>query len=95
MGLMKKVLWCAARHVVVGVLTAGHGNIALIANDLNDANDAMDYMDAQDVYDAQQYNDIRDAQDVVQGYSYASDVKTAWQGAVYSFGSWLTLAMGA
>lgn len=41
-----------ARHVVVGLLTAGTGNAALLALDAMDIHDAMDAMDAMDAVSA-------------------------------------------
>jgi hypothetical protein len=68
MGIVKKVLKCAIRHAIVGVLTAGHGNVLLLAADAQDAMDAADgfaaagdYLDAADYYnDALDYQDAMD-----------------------------------
>ena len=80
--ILKKIVKVAVRHAVVGVLTAGHGNIALILNDINDANDCMDYMDAQDAYDAQQLRDVYDAQNAV---TCANNAYSVYENGVHPF----------
>ena len=80
--ILKKIVKVAVRHAVVGVLTAGHGNIALILNDINDANDCMDYMDAQDAYDAQHLKDVYDAQNAV---IYANNAYDVYDNGVHRF----------
>jgi hypothetical protein len=62
MGLFKTVVKCAIRHAVVGVLTAGHGNVLLLMQDANDCADAADAAASYgDYYDAQAY--YQDSQD--------------------------------
>ena len=86
MGLFKTVVKVAIRHAVVGVLTAGHGNVLLLMQDANDAADAADaaasygdYYDAQAYYnDAQDYYDAAAGNEVYQrgvnaGYNVASN----------------------
>lgn len=94
MGIGKIIAKAALRHIVVGVLTAGHGNIALLLNDMNDVNDCMDANDAYDAYDAQNaydaqqmyaaqqhWQDVYDAQNAV---TYANRGYSAYQGGVWS-----------
>ena len=90
MGFGKTLAKVALRHLVVGVLTAGHGNIALLLNDMNDVNDCMDAndaYDAQNAYDAQQaylaqqhLQDVYDAQNAV---SFANRGYEVYQGGVW------------
>jgi hypothetical protein len=59
MGIGKTIPPMALRHIVVGVLTAGHGSIALLLNDMNDVNDLLDAKDVYDAYDAQNAYDAK------------------------------------
>src|SRR5579862_2047217 len=75
MGIKKTLLKVGLRHLVVGVLTAGHGNVLLAA---------MDYQDAQDCWDtADAYASYGDYNDAADYYSYGNDYYNASQAAYY------------
>jgi len=81
MGWGKRLAKAALRHAVVGVLTAGHGNIALLLNDMNDVNDCMDANDAYDAYDAQ---NAYEAQQTYMAQQHLQDVYDAQNAVIYA-----------